>query len=99
MEYRAWITIPGLALEREDRWEPFIERMERDHADDLGPTLGWDTPDLAYVVLSVEGRSRSAAAATMVEAITETLQAVGLDDLAPTAIRFEGAAPAEPVAA
>ena len=76
MEFRAWITVPGLPFDAEERWESFIRHLEREHAEH-GPIIGWDG-DVAHVVISTDAGSESAAARQLSAAVGESLRAVGL---------------------
>jgi hypothetical protein len=84
MEYRAWISVPGLPLEAEQRWEPLIERLEREHHD-YGPILAWEA-DGAQVVLSTDAPSEAIAARDLYHAVAESLRATGLSELYPTRV-------------
>ena len=87
MEYRAFLTIPGLDFDEERNWEPFIERLERRHAD-LGPVIGF-VEGGAEVVLATDSDSEAAVATRTVEIVAESLQAVGLAGLYPRAVEIQ----------
>lgn len=86
MEYRAWISIPGLPHDG-DTWEPVIEALERDH-DELGPVIAWSDTDIATIVMSTDTIDEATAAATMTAAVSEALHAAGLGRLYPTRIEL-----------
>lgn len=94
MEFRAWITVPGLPFDAEERWEPFIGHLEREHAEH-GPILGWDG-DVAHVVVSMDARSDSAAARQLCAVVGESLRAVGLGDVRPSVASVEPVSLDEP---
>jgi hypothetical protein len=87
MEYRAFLTIPGLDFDKEKRWEPFIERLERTHGD-LGPVIGF-VEGGAEVVLAMDSDGEAAVATRAVEIVAECLQAVGLAGLYPRVVEVE----------
>jgi len=87
MEYRAWITVPGLPLAAEDRWGPLIRHLEREY-DEYGPILGWE-PEGSHIVLSMDARSEAIAARDLFHAVVESLRASGLEELYPTHVEIE----------
>ena len=87
MEYRAWITVPGLAFEDEERWEPFITSLERERAD-LGAIIGWDGDD-AYVVVTTDAPDRATAALELLAAVGDALRRACLEDAEPRVARIE----------
>lgn len=96
-EYRAWVTVPGLPFGAEDRWEPVIEKLERD-APDLGPVIGW-TGDVAHFVVSADVDDPAELAERAVSAISRALRAAGHGDLYPAAFEVEAAEDEQLVAA
>ena len=85
-EYRLWITIPGLAVDDEDHWEPFIVKLEQEY--DLGAMIGWHAGK-AEVVVSLPSESEAHATRVAVDAITEALEATGLARLYPSSVAVE----------
>lgn len=68
-EYRLWITIPGLAVDDEDHWEPFIVKLEQEY--DLGAIIGWHAGK-AEVVVSLPSESEAHATRVAVDAINRS---------------------------
>ena len=88
MDHRAWITVPGLRLEDEACWEPFIEALERSAAD-YGPVLAFDN-GAAQIVMSTDASTPKAdAVGAFVSAISRALHDTGLLDLHPATIELE----------
>mgnify|MGYP001078739122 CR=1 FL=1 len=90
VELRAWITVPGLPFETEDRWLPFIRHLEQRHAEELGPVLTWDG-DAAVVIISGDVDDAAELVDRGVRAVTNALHALGLGDCHPTSIDVEPA--------
>jgi hypothetical protein len=95
MEYRAWISVPGLPVEAAQRWEPLIERLEHEHGE-FGPILAWEH-DGAQLVLSTDAPNEAVAARDMYHAVAESLRATGLAELYPARVEIV-AVPAEQAA-
>lgn len=89
MEYRAFILVPGLPLDREDLWEPVIDHLEGAAAD-YGPVIGW-IGDCAQFVLATDAPSETAAARELFAAVADALAAVGPAHAYPSAIDIEPA--------
>lgn len=87
MEYRAFVSIPGLPFAAEDLWEPLIEHLQSVHGA-YGPVIAWDD-DIAEVVLSMAAPSEAIAARDMYAVVADSLRAQGLKRLYPSAIRVE----------
>lgn len=96
MEYRAWISIPGLRLGDAQEWEPFISGFERDSP--YGPSLGFEQ-GVARIVVSMDADDASTAARMLYDAVAEALCRYGLPHLYPSEIHLEPTGDAEPVAA
>jgi hypothetical protein len=88
MEYRLWITVPDLPFEAEERWEPFIRRMEKDHQN-LGPVLTWDGEGGTIVIVAVDTDNEAHAVAQGIEAVADALNAAGLGDHYPASVEIE----------
>jgi hypothetical protein len=91
MNYRLWITVPGLPWTDEERWAPFIGSLE-DRYFELGPILGWEG-DTAVVVVSLESDSEAHAAARAVDAVADALYATGLGSRYPSSVEIEAVKP------
>jgi hypothetical protein len=88
MEYRLWITVPDMAFEAEELWEPFIERMEKRHGE-LGPILTWDGKGGTIVIVAVDTDNEAHAVAQGIEAVADALNAAGLGDHYPASVEIE----------
>lgn len=88
MEYRAWITIPHLAVESGGA-ECLHDALQK-HSGDLGPVLS-GLSDGLQVVLAINSDHEADAARAMYDAVTDSLRAAGLADRYPTAIDLEPA--------
>ncbi len=88
MEYRAWINIPNLPFAEEQVWGPFISFLEESYGE-FGPVLGWDTNDLANVVMATDAESPSEAAQMLFDAVAVGLRGADLTDRYPSAVRIE----------
>jgi hypothetical protein len=97
MEYRVWITVPGLGLADEHRWKPAIQHLERTFAQ-YGPVIGWEQGETRFV-LSTEAPSELLAARDLYSAVVETLRRTSLTDLYPTRVEIEPASEARAPAA
>lgn len=86
MEFRAFIAVPGLPVDDESTWEPFIERLERE-LDGLGPVIGW-VDGHAEVVVSTTADDESAAATELYAAVAGQMRAAGLPGY-PTSVQLE----------
>lgn len=89
VEYRAWITVPGLPLAHEAAWQPLIAHMESAYSE-YGPVISW-YDDGARIVLSADAPSETDAAQTLYDAVAESLRAVGLTERYPSAVAVEPA--------
>jgi len=89
MEYRGWISVPGLPFDEEAKWEPVIEQLERDAAN-FGPVIGWDENG-AQIVVSTEATDQTSAAREFYDLVIDGLRACGLTDLYPTRVEVEPA--------
>lgn len=87
MEYRAFLKVPGLEFADESKWQPFIERLERDYAD-LAPVIGF-VEGGAEIIVSMSCPSESEAAQRGVDAVTDCLRASGLGALYPATVEVE----------
>ncbi len=87
MTFRAYITLPGLPVDDEAAWEPFIEALERD-AGELGPVIGWRGSD-AEVILAADAADEAAAAAIATAAVRSALDAVRSASSGPSRIELE----------
>ena len=93
MEYRAFVTVPGLPFSQDAKWEPFIEALESVHGD-LGPVLSWERGE-ATVMLATDAAEGAEAASTVVRAVADGLLAAGLGGHYPSNVALER--DAEPV--
>jgi hypothetical protein len=87
-EYRAWITIPGLAVDASDesQWMPLLDALRRDH-DELGPILGGDAH--VQVVVATDAPDEASAAGELHAAVVDSLRAAGLEHLYPSALELQ----------
>lgn len=88
VEYRAWIDVPGLPVADEADWQRLMDRLEESHGE-LGPVGSWEQPDTLTVVLSTDADTPVAAARELVDAVLDSLQAAGMSEKVPTAMRLE----------
>jgi len=87
MEYLAWIDIPGLPHQAEDRWAPFIEHLETHHGK-FGPAIGWEG-EVAQLTLSIRTDDPALASRVMFDAVADSLREAGLSDLYPARVEIE----------
>lgn len=89
MEYRSWITIPGL---------PFVHEAEHtrlhdalvEQANNLGPVMTWtDDRQSTVVVLGSEAEDEAAAVGIMTSAVISALRASGLGHLYPASVEVQ----------
>jgi len=91
MEYRLWITIPGLPFTDEDAWGPVIEFLEDRHQD-LGPVMSWQK-ESAIVVIALDSDSEAHAVQRGVEVVSQALHAVGFGDRYPAGVEVDTPTP------
>jgi hypothetical protein len=87
MEYRAFLKIPGLTFADESKWEPLIERLERQYAQ-FGPVIGFDEGG-AEIIVSMSCSSEADAAQSGVDAVVNSLRSVGLSTFYPASVEVE----------
>lgn len=90
MEYRIWITVPGIPHTDEARWEPLAHALEHEHAKKLGPVLSWEGSDLG-VTLATDAADEAEAADIATHAVTAALHDAGLGDHYPATCEVEPA--------
>ena len=88
VEFRAWISIPDFPSVESDNWEPFIDYMQTEHLE-FGPVLGWESEEVASIVMSTDAPSPTEAAQLLFAAATDGLRAVGLNRLYPSSVKIE----------
>lgn len=84
---RAYVTVPGITLGDETKWEPLIEHLERE-AHDVGPILSFNAAG-AELVMSFDVGDQAAAAARAVSVVTDALHATGLGEHHVAAVELE----------
>lgn len=86
VEFRAWITIPGIDVESEhaDR----LHRALDQRYGDLGPVLSGAT-DATIVVVATDAEDEAGAAGELVHAVTDALRRARLADRYPVAVEIE----------
>jgi hypothetical protein len=88
MEYRGWITVPGVNIES-DEADELLGALEQRHGD-LGPVLsGAGGGDDVEVILSTDRDDETSAACWLYSAVADGLHRAGLGGLYPTAIKLE----------
>lgn len=90
VEFRSWITVPGLPHSAEQDHERLFEVLRRDFGK-LGPVMSWagEGWTATEIVLATDADDESMAAAEMVGAVASSLQGAGLGHLYPATIEIE----------
>jgi C-terminal processing protease CtpA/Prc len=88
MEYRGWITIPGIPAAAEGAWMAIMDHLQ-EHSGGLGPVASWDDRDAMTVVLAVEADTPATAAGVMVGEVVGALAATGHGEHVPAGIEIE----------
>lgn len=88
-DYHVWITVPGLPLDQETAWEPFISRVE-EIAPGAGPILTWEEAE-AKVIFWLAGEDEAEVARIAVGLVSEALHDTRLGDRYPSRVEVEPA--------
>lgn len=86
------VTVPGLPVDDEETWEPFLSRLEEDHGE-FGPIMTWtggypEWPD-GVVVLATDADNEEDAVNQLVGVVRQGLKDSGLTEHAPTDVEVE----------
>jgi hypothetical protein len=83
MEYRGWITVPGLTVEREADHDRLSRTLAREYGA-YGPIMSWtDDGRSAQIVLATDAPDEAAAAAAMTNVVAAALRMSNLGHLYP----------------
>ena len=89
MEFRGWITVPGIDIESDDA-ERLLTTLSESHGD-LGPVLSGSAAGIE-IVIATDAADETTAASELYTAAAGALSLAALGDHYPTAIELEAVA-------
>lgn len=88
MEYRAWLTIPGLPFSDEADHERLHRILDRDHGS-YGPVMTWtDDGTATQIVLATDAADEAAAADELTSVVAQALHTADLGGLYPARVEI-----------
>lgn len=88
MEYRGFVAVRRPSGLSSDDVDSILEWLERRH-DEMGPVGGGGDRDAVDFVLSIDRPSPAEAVAAMVAAVSDAIEAAGVDGAYPSRVELE----------